>query len=93
MKAWVRLPYASFRAAAVFAMDSGRRFRIPDCWAACFFSGSSDSGFGSFRDQRAFELGNGAEHLQGKHDLCRRSVNGITEGKWVPLPIRSSITA
>jgi hypothetical protein len=40
---------------------------------------SFDPRFGPFSDQRAFELCNGAQHLQRKHALRRRRIDGISD--------------
>lgn len=43
--------------------------------------GGPDAGFRSFGDQRALELGAGAEDLQGKHALQRRRIDRIPQGR------------
>ena len=37
------------------------------------------AGFGALGDQRALELGDGTEHLQGEHALRRRGINRIAQ--------------
>jgi hypothetical protein len=39
----------------------------------------AQAGFGALGDQRALELGDGAQHLQGEHTLRRRGVDGIAQ--------------
>ena len=42
--------------------------------------GRLDAGLRALGDQRPLELGDGAEHLQGKHPLRRRGVDRIAQG-------------
>ena len=42
--------------------------------------GRLDAGLRALGDQRPLELGDGAEHLQGKHALRRRGVDRIAQG-------------
>ena len=49
-------------------------------WQAPFRFCGLDPGFGPLRDQGALELSNSAEHLERKHALRRRCIDGVAQG-------------